>query len=140
MNSVINYATTYETLLAGNKLVLSKMFSLDRHPEYLELNQIWRSGSRGSRSLRYRNNLSLITEGQRSILKLLKWSLSEGGLYASALSSRRAGISVWPWPVSLSPEFRASFPCSSPKILCQISKPVFGPTLRESRRAMFLHP
>lgn len=45
MNSVINYATTYEPRLAGNKLVLGKMFSLDSHPEYQELNPIQGSGA-----------------------------------------------------------------------------------------------
>lgn len=38
MNSIINCATTFEPLLAGNKLAPCKMFSLNRHPEYQELN------------------------------------------------------------------------------------------------------
>lgn len=45
MNSVINYASTYKPLLAGNKLMLCKMFSLDRHPEYQELNPGQGSGA-----------------------------------------------------------------------------------------------
>lgn len=40
MNSIINYAATFEPLLAGNKLVLCKIFSLNRHPEYQELNPV----------------------------------------------------------------------------------------------------
>lgn len=48
MNSVINYATTYKPLLAGNKLALCKLFSLDRHPENQELNPVQESGRRRS--------------------------------------------------------------------------------------------
>jgi len=53
MNSIIKYATTYEPLLAGNKLAFCKMFSLDRDPEYQEPNPIQESGSKRSKSLRY---------------------------------------------------------------------------------------
>lgn len=48
MNSVINYATTFKPLLAGNKLALCKLLSLDRHPENQELNPVQESGRRRS--------------------------------------------------------------------------------------------
>lgn len=140
MNSIINYATTYKPLLAGNKLALCRMFSPNRDPEYQELNAIRESGSRRSRFLRYRSNLSLIIGGQQSILKLLKWSLSESACCTSAPSSRRAGVSMWPWPASFSPVFRARFPCSGPKIVDQILKPVLRQTLGESRCTGLFHP